>query len=407
MPATSDSIARCSEPDISPRGTPALLVFSDDWGRHPSSCQHLVRHLLAHYRVYWVNTIGTRTPSLDLATLGRGFEKIGRWVGPKRKGDVINSNLHVLHPKMWPWFRSRFDRGFNRRLLARQLTGIAKALPRPAIALTTIPIVADLVGVLPIDRWVYYCVDDIAAWPGLDGPALGRMEADLVRRADRVITVSETLRNRFASEGINASLLTHGVDLDHWGRVDVELPADWLDGLETPLVVFWGLIDRRLDCSYLARLAGDLKRGTILLVGPEQDPDPSIRALPRVVRKPALPFELLPALARQAAVLVMPYADRPVTRAIQPLKMREYLATGRPTVVRELPATREWGDCLDLADTPESFSALVRSRFDSGLPEGQKQARGRLTQETWLERAHEFESEILGPEISREEACLG
>ena len=24
----------------------SLLVFADDWGRHPSSCQHLVRELL-------------------------------------------------------------------------------------------------------------------------------------------------------------------------------------------------------------------------------------------------------------------------------------------------------------------------------------------------------------------------
>ena len=28
-------------------GRPAsLVVFSDDWGRHPSSCQHLIRRLL-------------------------------------------------------------------------------------------------------------------------------------------------------------------------------------------------------------------------------------------------------------------------------------------------------------------------------------------------------------------------
>ena len=24
---------------------PTLLVFSDDWGRHPSSCQHLIKRL--------------------------------------------------------------------------------------------------------------------------------------------------------------------------------------------------------------------------------------------------------------------------------------------------------------------------------------------------------------------------
>jgi len=52
-----------------------------------------------------------------------------------------------------------------------------------------------------------------------------------------------------------------------------------------------------------------------------------------------------------ADVIIMPYADRPVTRAMQPLKLKEYLATGKPVVVRNLPATRGWTDCLDLADT--------------------------------------------------------
>ena len=37
----------------------SFLVFADDWGRHPSSCQHLIRQLLARYPVLWVNTIGT------------------------------------------------------------------------------------------------------------------------------------------------------------------------------------------------------------------------------------------------------------------------------------------------------------------------------------------------------------
>jgi hypothetical protein len=36
----------------------------------------------------------------------------------------------------------------------------------------------------------------------------------------------------------------------------------------------------------------------------------------------------------------MPYADLAATRAMQPLKLKEYLATGRPVVVRDLPATR-------------------------------------------------------------------
>ena len=45
----------------------SFIVFSDDWGRHPSSCQHLFRRLLPRYRTFWVNTIGMRRPRLDLA----------------------------------------------------------------------------------------------------------------------------------------------------------------------------------------------------------------------------------------------------------------------------------------------------------------------------------------------------
>jgi hypothetical protein len=106
-------------------------------------------------------------------------------------------------------------------------------------------------------------------------------------------------------------------------------------------------------------------------------------------------------LAQEAAVLVMPYADLPVTQAIQPLKLKEYLATGKPTVVRDLPAVRAWADCLDIVDTPEKFSQAVRRRALEGLPDVQKQGRERLAQESWSEKARTFERWILAEEPSQ------
>src|SRR5262249_14654535 len=106
-------------------------------------------------------------------------------------------------------------------------------------------------------------------------------------------------------------------------------------------------------------------------------------------------FALLPRLAREAAVLVMPYADLPVTRAIQPLKLKEYLATGRPAVVRDLPSTPDWSDCLDLADSPAAFSKRVRLRLEPGLPRDQQQARARLSSESWTVKASQFEQLAL------------
>jgi hypothetical protein len=111
---------------------------------------------------------------------------------------------------------------------------------------------------------------------------------------------------------------------------------------------------------------------------------------------PALRYEQLPVLARAANVLIMPYADLPVTRAIQPLKLKEYLATGKPAVVRDLPANRDWADCLDLAANPEQFAESVTQRIRTGLPAEQKMARTRLRTETWATKAEQFARILLG-----------
>src|SRR5262245_37702592 len=132
---------------------PPLLVFADDWGRHPSSCQHLVRQLLGRYQVSWVNTIGMRKPRLDLATFRRGLEKFRQWAWRSNGASLEPANPRVLNPRMWPWFSSALDRLLNRRLLALQLAAPVRSLPAPPVAVTTLPIVADLVGLLPVQRW--------------------------------------------------------------------------------------------------------------------------------------------------------------------------------------------------------------------------------------------------------------
>jgi glycosyltransferase involved in cell wall biosynthesis len=305
---------------------------------------------------------------------------------------------------MWPWFSSSFSRGLNRRLLTRSLAPLLRSLPEPAVAVTTIPIVADLMGVLPVRRWVYYCVDDFGEWPGLDQATLRRMEEGVIHKADTQIAVSETLQTKLRHSGKEVRLLTHGIEEGFWEAGEGD-PLPQLAGLERPLVVFWGALDRRMDVHFVRALAAGLERGTVVLVGPEADPDPTLFESGRVVHLPPFPYEHLPRLAREAGVLVMPYDDLPVTRAIQPLKLKEYLATGRPTVVRDLPATRPWADCLDLADSPEEFVRAVRRRLDEGLPEAQRLARGRLRGESWSAKAEAFRGWVFEEETSPHVAC--
>ena len=95
-------------------------------------------------------------------------------------------------------------------------------------------------------------------------------------------------------------------------------------------------------------------------------------------------------------MLIAPYADLPVTRAMQPLKLKEYIATGKPVVVRKLPATEPWADCVDVVETPEEFATVVMERLQLGLPDTQRRARQRLESESWAAKAEQFERWLDG-----------
>jgi len=384
-----------SDPD---RPARPWVVFSDDWGRHPSSCQHLIRPLLPHRPVLWVNTIGTRPPRFDWTTARRIAEKLKGWMRSKSRPDS-DSGLSpaVLSPKMWPSFKSRPARWLNRRLLLRALRPAIAAMEEPPCIVTTLPLVADLAGEFPGARWAYYCVDDFSAWPGYDGATMQRMERELVPKIDVAIAVSETLQRHLAGLGRSSHLLTHGVDLEHW-RSGSEESLPELAEFEGPLVVFWGVVDRRMDVAFVRALSNAMTAGTILLVGPQDNPEPELLKLPRVRWKPPWPFEKLPALARAAGVLVMPYGDMPATRAMQPLKLKEYLATGRPAVLRDLPATRDWADAADVVGTQDAFAEAVLRRLATGTPPEQLQARQRLDTEGWAAKAKQFECWVDGVE---------
>ncbi|MCE9592157.1 MAG: glycosyltransferase [Planctomycetes bacterium] len=376
-----------------------LVVFSDDWGRHPSSCQHLISQFLPRYPVLWVNTIGTRRPGFSLEDMGKVARKLREWTRPPVTGENLPDNLTVISPRMFPGFRSRWQRRFNARRISRAVNDVLGVRASGTlhnerrIAITTVPVTADLIGfpgALDVDMWVYYCVDDFSVWPGLDASVMRDMERYQVSAVDRVVAVSDALVDRAAALGRRATLLTHGIDIDHWTRTpDAALP-DWTRGLPRPIFLFWGLIDRRLETIWCRTLGNG--EGTLVLVGPTQNPDPTLATVKNIVMPGQVPYETLPALAKWADVLVMPYADLPVTRAMQPLKLKEYLATGKPTVVRRLPSTKPWSEACDVAETTDQFVEMARRRAAEGTPASQIEARRCLADETWEAKARQFEA---------------
>lgn len=370
-----------------------LVIFADDYGRHPSSCQHLINCMIAHREVLWINTIGTRRLSLSMDDMKRGLEKIRQWqhfaTKPTANGPI------VYNPPMLPSFSSRVARKLNANILSMFVSrAIERHLSADPIIITTIPVTSDLVGRIPARRWLYYCVDDFAAWPGLDTTTLQHMEQKLLSLVDDVTVVSEPLAERARAVGHKPTIITHGIDLEIWARTG-KINSDnsvlkYLADLPRPCAVFWGLIDPRIDNDVLAMFA-EMWNGSIALVGPTQGSTDALKSISNVHLTGSVPREHLPHVAQLADMLIMPYRKCEVTRAMQPLKLLEYLATDKPVVCTDLPALTAWADCCDVVDNA-NFAKRACEVYARGLTDMQRHNRNRrLPNESWQAKARSME----------------
>jgi len=380
-----------------------FVVFSDDWGRHPSSCQHLFRRITPHAQVLWVNTVGLRVPRFSVHDIRRGLQVLISWLGPARAAGGPAAPGHssqaeapeVLRPVMWPSFRRRWLAALNQRLLSRAVTSALgkTAAGKQAILVSTLPIVPRLFRDKRFVKTVYYCVDDFTEWHGIDGDAMRRMETETVAACDLLIATSTPILESRGPLSRRSVLLTHGVDAALFANATPD-PASALAALPHPIVGLFGVFDQRIDAEALIAAARALPAATFAVVGPVVDRDPGeFRDVPNLRFFGAVPYSELPGQVAHFDVCILPYVLDDTTRSINPLKLKEYLATGKPVIATPLPEAVKLGEYLILA-APDRFAQEV-ARAAATPPPRSPNLPGFLTGESWEGKAARFVEEIL------------
>ena len=362
-----------------------LIVFGEDWGAHPSSTGHLVRHLAEDRRIVWVNSIGMRAPRLDRSDLARVLAKLRGAAGRSRAPLKPQATPPgpIVQPLVLPMARSAPGRAINRALLARSVGGAAKraGLYRPVLWLS-LPSAVDAIDAIEHSAVVYYCGDDFSALAGVDHDAAAAMERELVARADLVLAASPLLASRFPVG--KTRLLEHGVDLDLFSRP--EPPA--LDLPKGKVAGFYGALAPWIDTGLLRDVAGLLPDWRFLFIGPVKTDVSAIAGLSNVTLLGERPHHELPGYSQHWTAGMIPFHDNAQIRASNPLKLREYLAAGRPVVATPFPAMLPYRTGIRVATTAREFAdALIAAAAegDAGTTERQKLVAG----ESWTARAAE------------------
>ena len=87
---------------------------------------------------------------------------------------------------------------------------------------------------------------------------------------------------------------------------------------------------------------------------------------------------------------MLPYKLNKLTDSIQPLKFKEYLATGKPIISAPIKEALKLGDYMSIADTATDWAASIRSNLN-GLSSSRKKKRTLfIKSESWLNKSEQF-----------------
>ncbi|MBY6185533.1 glycosyltransferase [Marinobacter hydrocarbonoclasticus] len=328
---------------------PTLLIFGEDWDRHPSSTQHLMKELMSSYRLVWVNSIGLRRPGLQ--DLGRLKEKLLAPSVTRKSTTPLPSDMEVIAPRVWPLAQSPLIRALNRRILAWQLRHVGKV----DLIWCSLPSAEQYLDLFPGVPVVYYCGDDFGALSGVDHRRTLSAERRLAERADWIFTVSERLLKRF--DPAKSELLRHGVDLRMFSEPRAR-PSDLPDGL---VLGYYGSLNEWLDYGLLDRIAQTFPDANLVLVGPNMGAPDSLLARVNVHWLGARPHAALPAYAQHFDVALLPFLLNEQILACDPLKLREYLAAGCTVVSTDFPAAARYQGYVALNHSPSAFIQSIRN----------------------------------------------
>jgi hypothetical protein len=137
-----------------------------------------------------------------------------------------------------------------------------------------------------------------------------------------------------------------------------------------------------------------------VLVGPPPDKEPpasrvrQLGAMPNVHLLGPKPVGALPAYVQHLDVRLLCCAMDDYTKYIYPMKLHEYLATGRPVVGMPIRSLRGVDDVVTLARTPAEWSAAI-----AGALEPNAQSPSRVAARRAVAQQHDWDR------IVREISC--
>lgn len=193
-------------------------------------------------------------------------------------------------------------------------------------------------------------------------------ENELAARADLVFITSQELRKNTSIGSREPVWLPNGVDYETFAQAS--LPSfemhPRLSELRKPIIGYVGLISHWMDFDLLEKLAQRWP-GQVVMVGPvHPDVQKQVDALNTIHWLGFVPHTDVPRYLRGFDVCILPQHVSELRQRANPLKIWEYLATGKPVVSVALRLLDSMTDVVEVAQDHVDFLQRVAQCLEQG-----------------------------------------
>lgn len=373
----------------------SLEPWDDIWRRNQFLCAELVRRN-ARAKILFV------APGRDLsnAVRRREFDQLR---GPLLE-QVPGFDGRIVVTRGWKLLPNalRLGRRVNEAMLRSHVRRMARKLgmSSPLLWINAHDAV-HMAGRMGESAVIYDVTDDWTEFErGTPSAALARQQdAELCSKADAVIVCSERLQEIKRIMCAKVELIPNGVDPDHYRCVLDDTGPRPLESAawERPVFGYTGTVHpERVDLELIESLARSLERGSVVLVGPNHlSPNQISRleALGNVHLPGPVPYVRIPQIMRAFDVCIVPHRMTAFTESLNPIKLWEYLAAGKPIVSTNVAGFRDYSEVVAIASSAGDFLRAMQAALGESSERG-KQRRELVRGHSWEARAKAVEGVI-------------
>ncbi len=342
-----------------------IYLASVNWDTPKQRIQQIALGLSKEYRVFYINP---RPIILDIVRFlfrRMPYKEIKR----RAKLQKLSENLYLITPFFLFGFRINNRINFrnlfswvNNRIMTSLIHKLTKIyeVSNPILWLIE-PSDAAFMGKFNEKLICYDCLDNHPYfYKGKARRLIEELERGILEKANIVFAASSKLMEKCKPINPNTYLVPNGVDINHFlqGQTRSSIPPD-IKYVKHPIVGYIGAIEAWVDLDLIHYVAHVHHDWSLILIGPVHTNINKLKEENNIYLLGVKDHSIISTYISLFDVCLIPFKINNLTNYVNPIKLYEYCAMGKPVVATNLRELKKYSSICRLSKTYDEFVSNI------------------------------------------------